>query len=533
MYNYFRENYILSIYQSGFQPGMSTITQLLEVYHKFCQAVDSGKEIRVVFLDIQKAFDKVWHKGLLYKLKRCGIGGKLLTWFQNYLEDRMQRVIINGQASSWKNLNAGVPQGSVLGPLLFLLFINDVSNVVDHCHIRMFADDTCLFLEVENSNNNYERERFRYHTAECINHDLNKIYLWSKKWLVTFSPPKTKSLTISNKPDSHLNPNLHLNDHEIDEIKHHKYLGLRLSRNLKWTDHIHDISTKARKRLSLIIPLKFKLDRLSIEIMYKSFVLPIMEYGNVVWGGTYNVELQKLDRIHVDGMRLITGATAKSNTENLYAETKWESLSQRRTNAVAIMIYKIKNNHAPLYLQNLIPKANNERFSYTLRNEGNIQIPTTRLETFKRSFFPTSARVWNELSLQIKSSKTLDQFKTNIKQNKDEANILYYYGERWPSIHHARLRLGCSKLNYDLCYNLKVIDNPCCTCGAETENAFHFFMQCPNYFELRLNLFSTISAFCQVTLGTILSGNDHLSVDQNHTIFGAVHSFIMESGRFN
>ena len=119
VYNYFKDNFIISIFQSGFLPGISTITQLTEVCHQFSKAVDDGKEIRIVFLDISKAFDKVWHKGLIYKLQKCGIKGPLLQWFKHYLTDRMQCIIINGQTSAWGSIGAGVPQGSVLGPLLF------------------------------------------------------------------------------------------------------------------------------------------------------------------------------------------------------------------------------------------------------------------------------------------------------------------------------------------------------------------------------------------------------------------------------
>ena len=230
VYNFFRENFVLSVFQSGFQAGKSTVTQLLEVYHKFCEAVDNNKEIRVVFLDISKAFDKVWHKGLLFKLQQAGIGGGLLRWFESYLRDRLQRVVINGQTSAWGPIQSGVPQGSVLGPLLFLLFIDDIVNVVTQCQIRLFADDTCLFIEVDN------RER----TAELINADLVQIQNWANRWLVTFSPTKTKSLIISNKDDAILNPQVELNGHAIDEVDSHTYLGLKFSRNLSWSHHNND-----------------------------------------------------------------------------------------------------------------------------------------------------------------------------------------------------------------------------------------------------------------------------------------------------
>ncbi|MCP3899199.1 MAG: hypothetical protein GY707_05745, partial [Desulfobacteraceae bacterium] len=236
LYNYFKENFILSVFQSGFQSGKSTITQLIEVYHHFCKAVDEGKEIRVTFLDISKAFDKVWHRGLLLKLQQCGISGPLLEWFCSYLKNRKQRVVINGQASTWGKINAGVPQGSVLGPLLFLVYINDIIHAVNYSQIRLFADDTCLFIEVDN----------RDETTPKINSDLDSINKWSKKWLITFSPQKTKSLVISNKDDSYLNGDAIFNEHIIDVVSSHTYLGLTFSNNLKWSNHIDDISKRAR-----------------------------------------------------------------------------------------------------------------------------------------------------------------------------------------------------------------------------------------------------------------------------------------------
>jgi hypothetical protein len=149
LFDYFRRNFLISVWQSGFIPGPSTVTHLVEMYHNFCRAVSDGKEIRIVFCDVSRAFDRVWHRGLIFKLEKCGISGSLLAWLTNYIQDPYQRVVINGQFSSWSLIQAGVPQGSVLGPLLFLIFINDITHIVKHCHIRMFADDTSLFIEVD------------------------------------------------------------------------------------------------------------------------------------------------------------------------------------------------------------------------------------------------------------------------------------------------------------------------------------------------------------------------------------------------
>lgn len=234
MFEYFKSNFLISIFQSGFVPGHSTTTHLVEIYHSFCQAVSDGKEIRVVFCDVSRAFDRVWHKGLLFKLEKCGISGSLLAWLRNYLQDRYQRVVLNGQMSSWELIMAGVPQGSVLGPLLFLIFINDITYAIQHCKIRLYADDTSLFIEVDD----------RVRAAEQLEEDLNALSSWANTWLVKFSPPKTESLIISNKRHLEEHPPIRMEGSVIQEVTHHKHVGVTLSRNLSWHEHICAIEKK-------------------------------------------------------------------------------------------------------------------------------------------------------------------------------------------------------------------------------------------------------------------------------------------------
>ena len=146
-FNHLRDNNLLSSLQSGFLPGDSTVNRLTFLYNTFCQALDSGKEVRAVFCDISKAFDRVWHAGLLAKLQAAGASGNIHAWFADYLSDRKQLVVLSGAVSDWTYIRAGVPQGSVLGPLLFLLYVNDIVNDIGS-YIRLFADDTSLFIIV-------------------------------------------------------------------------------------------------------------------------------------------------------------------------------------------------------------------------------------------------------------------------------------------------------------------------------------------------------------------------------------------------
>ena len=150
--------------KSGFIPGDSTVNQLTYLYNTFCQALDVGKEVRVVFCDISKAFDRVWHAGLLLKLEAAGVTGEVLTWFKSYLPNRKQRVVLPGAVSDWLFLNARVPHGSILGPLLFLLYINDIVLNIGS-NIRLFADDTSFFIIVDDP----------VADAACINTDLGRM----------------------------------------------------------------------------------------------------------------------------------------------------------------------------------------------------------------------------------------------------------------------------------------------------------------------------------------------------------------------
>ena len=147
MFLFFIENKLIAANQSGFKPGDSCINQLIAITHEICQSFDVGYEVRGVFLDISKAFDKVWHEGLIFKLKQNGVSGKLFNLIKDFLKNIKQRVVLNGQFSSWADVDAGVPQGSILGPLLFLIYINDLTNDLSSSR-KLFADDTSLFSVV-------------------------------------------------------------------------------------------------------------------------------------------------------------------------------------------------------------------------------------------------------------------------------------------------------------------------------------------------------------------------------------------------
>jgi hypothetical protein len=238
MYNHINtfltENSLITPKQSGFRPGDSTVNQLIFICDKIAKTLDCGNEIRAIFLDFSKAFDKVWHHGLLYKLKRSGITGKTLHWLQSYLSNRHQRVTLGAASSNLAPVEAGVPQGSVLGPLLFLVYINDLITDLES-DVFVFADDTSLFENVDNDPDI---------CTAVLNRDLKRIENWCDKWLFIINLSKTKSILFTRKRNPSPELLLFLKNTILHCVKSHKHLGILFTRTLDWGEHILSISTK-------------------------------------------------------------------------------------------------------------------------------------------------------------------------------------------------------------------------------------------------------------------------------------------------
>ncbi len=217
IYNHLHANHLIYDRQSGFLPGHSTVYQLIDIYDQICQSFDAHQHTCMVFCDISKAFDRVWHKGLLFKLEQSGINGDLLKWIENYLTNRKQRVTIKSTNSDLKLINAGVPQGSVLGPLLFLIYVNDITDNLLSI-TRLFADDSSLSFTSSNTDD----------LEGIINHDLQIISAWAKRWIVTFNPNKTEAILLTLRQVQHLM----FDGTEISFVDDHKHLAPISRKNL-------------------------------------------------------------------------------------------------------------------------------------------------------------------------------------------------------------------------------------------------------------------------------------------------------------
>ena len=226
LYNFCMENRLLSEKNSGFKKKVGTIDQLISLTTRIYQGLDKEEEIAMIFLDLSKAYDRVWHAGLLHKLEKIGIRGSLLAWFRSYLTGRTQRVVYAGHASELLELFASVPQGSILAPLLFLIFLNDIEDGIQS-NISLFADDVALLQNFKNSDR-----------AEIIcNKDLETLKNWAKKWGMEFNTSKTEVMIFSNKKIKST-PSFYLNGIKLSQVFFHKHLGLTFSDNMKWSKHI-------------------------------------------------------------------------------------------------------------------------------------------------------------------------------------------------------------------------------------------------------------------------------------------------------
>ena len=460
-----------------------------------------------------------WHVGLLHKLRAAGVTGEILNWFNNYLSDRKQRVVLPGAVLDWLFIRAGVPQGSILGPLLFLLYINDIVTDIGS-NIRLFADDTSLYIVVDDPSD----------AANCLNTDLDKISRWAATWLVSFSPAKTEPLLFSRKLNRPQHPALSMQNHQIIEVDHHKHLGVYLSNDCIWHHHINYIKEKAWFRVNTMRRLKFKLDRKSLEIIYTAFIRPLLEYSDVIWDNCTEYEKNDLDKIQNEAARIATGATKLVSLNALSKEICWESLEQRRQNHRLTLFYKMFYNITPLYLSSLVPQSVSNLSQYSLPNSNDLQTVNASSSQYYHSFLPSTTRDWNSLSTETKQADSVNSFKQSLNKDKPSIPSYFYTGSRIGQILHSRIRTKCSSLNLDL-FLKNITESPLCRCGS-IENAQHFFFHCRYYEVQRRELMIAVSPYLNPSLKLFLYGDSNLSPEVNSTIFLKVHKYIIDTHRF-
>ncbi|XP_072051972.1 uncharacterized protein [Amphiura filiformis] len=281
MWKHLDEHHLISPRQFGFRAGHSTSDALTYVSQCLANSLNNREEARVVCLDISRAFDRVWHTGLLEKLSALGFSGTLHAWLTDYLKDRSLKVVLNGRESGSKKINAGVPQGSILGPLLFIIFIDDISQDLNNQSI-LYADDATIMSFIKSRED-------RLPAAASLNRDLAKIETWAKTWNVLFGAAKCKTTTISNRRDADANhPPLHFFGVTLEEAESVDLLGLTLNNNLSWNQVVTKMSKTAGQRLGLLRRASPYILPAQRAIIYKAMIRSKMEYASKLAIGTSN-----------------------------------------------------------------------------------------------------------------------------------------------------------------------------------------------------------------------------------------------------
>ena len=402
----------------------------------------------------------------------------------DFLSFRKQRVVLNGQVSQWSSIEAGMPQGSILGPLLFLIYINDLSDDLS-TNAKLFADDTSLFSVVCDINT----------SAAHLNNDLWKISNWAFQWKMSFNPDPSKQaqeVIFSRKHQKISHPSIYFNNNPIESVSSQKHLGIILDTKLNFHRHIKNILTKVNKTIGLLRKLQKILPRESLLTIFKSFVRPHLDYDDVIYDQSYNNTFhQKMESIQYNAALAITGAIRGSSREKLYQELGLESLQQRQWCRKPSNFFKLTKSKSPKYLFNYIPTV---RSTYRTRNIDNIPQFNVRNNFFRNSYFPSIVTEWNNLDKSIRNSESFSIFKENIlKFIRPSPNSIFNCHNPKGVKLLTRLRLGLSHLrDHKFKHSFQDLLNLICNCVTDVETTTHYLLHCPLFSNERLILINNI-----------------------------------------
>ena len=521
------DNEIISEKQAAYLPKDSTTNQLLYIVHQIKAGWAKKKISHACFLDISAAFDAVWHNALLAKLKQINIKGKSLDLLKSYLNNRKAKTVVDGAESSEQPVDAGVPQGSRLGPLLFILFINDIIDDLESTP-HVFADDTTLITTGDNA----------LETSNLLNRDLKRVSSWAAKWKVTFNAGKTKDLIFAKKAFDNPQPLL-FNNTAVDRVKSHKHLGVILTYNLSWDEHLNSIIKQVNLKLSMIYNVR-QLSRRTLDIMFKMHVRSCIDYCIQVFGPSLNLtQIDKLDKLQYRAARIATMAMKFTSKQKLFIELGWESIEKRIEYLSLCLFHKIHIHETRAQIRQCLPPVN-QYPNFTRSNKHYSSYPETNTD-FCNSFFPKISTLWSNLPFNMRN---MDMFDFKIQLGlliKPHKNKLLSIGSRFGNSIHTQLRLGRSQLN-DHLFSVRLSPTTKCLCGS-LETTEHLFHDCFLYDVERKVLLSElpgvlekrIDKYSRRELTQILLYGEHSEnpekYQHNKILFRYVQKFLIQTKR--
>jgi hypothetical protein len=401
--------------QFGFRPRHSAPDLLTYLSHEWLTSLNDRKDVKVVALDIKAAFDRVWHNGLIAKLKARGVRGRFLQWIGSYLNNRRIQVVVGGQTSVEKSINASVPQGSILGPTLFLIYIDDLGDNLRNA-ILLYADDSTLYCEVQKDALD--------HTVTSMNADLEQINQWGLLWKVIFAPEKCKVTTISKRRSQPAQTitSLNLGGKVLHESEELDILGVTFPSNMSFRSHLDKVASKAGKRVSVLRRIAPYLDTKGKATVYKAHIRSTMEYAPLSWMSASETQLRRLDDIQLRAQKII-GPGAVLDT-----------LSHRRLISGLGLVHRMHKPDQPAKLRTMLPpkmcpvrstrsKMCPVRSTRSSSGDHALQPLAGRstagqwsIQQYDRSALPTIVPVWNSLPPNIIGYPEAEDAKTFCKR---------------------------------------------------------------------------------------------------------------------
>jgi hypothetical protein len=398
--SYLLNRNLISKQQHAFIIKHSTVTNLLECIHDWSIALNDGNSVDVIYIDFKRAFDSIVHSKLLYKLQCYGICGKLLSWIAAFLNGRSQSVVVENINSTYINVLSGVPQGSVLGPILFILFINDIDSVCQSCtKLKLFADDLKLYSVVKlNLSSN----------TVSLQQSLDAVCSWANEWQFSINVNKTNVITLCNKPCSSSCRSYVINNINLPYCNPIPDLGIMVDSSLSFKDHINNIVSKSMQRSGILFRGFISRDLSLMRKAFVTYIRPILEYNSNVWNPSHKQLIDSIEAVQRRFTKRIPSLTGLSYPERL-ASINLESLELRRLRTDLIMYFKILNNLTSLswshHFTFYYPRSSSRStFPVLLK-------PAKGSAKYFGSFFNRSIDCWNSLHHSIRSADSLSKFK--------------------------------------------------------------------------------------------------------------------------
>ncbi len=357
----------------------------------------------IVLVDLRKAFDTVDHAILIDKLSSFGICENELKWFKSYMTNRTQQVDYNGTLSDQRTITTGVPQGSILGPLLFVMFVNDAPDAVKEL-IDLYADDTTL-QAADNDLQNLESK---------LNSELESLNNWFTKNRLILNTDKTLCIVLSTYQRKatvdNTNIAIKIGQTHIKQVDEAKLLGATIDEHLTWKPHISKMCSKISKKLGLLKRLKRCVPDHTLKMLFNSLVQPHFDYIDIVWGTAADIHVNAIYRMQKRAARILTGAKRFTRTKTLLKQLGWLSVRERIMFHRAVLTFKAIHGKTPNYISSKCIQVTNRYHTRSAQN-GDLKVPKPNLEIFKRSFEYLSPAQWNQLDTKTKHSESIGIFK--------------------------------------------------------------------------------------------------------------------------